>query len=281
MGGTFVITLREGFEAALVLGIVYAYLAKIGFREQYRSVTLGAALGAAASALLGAAVTYLSGPLLDIGPDVIVVAVLLTAVVVLTWHGWWMRQHARAIRGDVERRIDAAAASRRVWVVGLIAFTAVFREGAETVLFLWGLFSHTAAGGWSGLVGGVAGVAAAAGLGWAVFRGGTRLSLRRFFAVTSVLILFLAAGLFAAAIGKLAALGVLPQTDALWDTSGVLSEQSPVGAFLNGLIGYRAQPAALEVAGYAAYLAVAGVLIFGSLRAYPARATRLTDRAAR
>ena len=91
MGGTFVITLREGFEAALVLGLIYTYLDKIGARREFRYVTAGALLGVAASLLLGLMVTVLSGPLVDLGPDLIGAAVLFAASGTLTWHGWWMR----------------------------------------------------------------------------------------------------------------------------------------------------------------------------------------------
>src|SRR5262249_41461296 len=126
MGATFVVTLREAFEAALLLGIVYTYLDKIGARDDSRYVTLGAVLGALASVLLGALLSVLSGPLLDLGPDVIGTAVVFVAVVVLTWHGWWMRQHARAIKGDVQRRLEQADVAHRVWVVGTIAFVGVF-----------------------------------------------------------------------------------------------------------------------------------------------------------
>ena len=104
-------------------------------------------------------VTLLSGPLVDLGPDLIGAAVLFAASGTLTWHGWWMRQHARAVRGELEQRIDAAHARQQFWVVGVIAFTGVFREGAETVLFLWGLLTQigTHAGGSLLALGGVAG----------------------------------------------------------------------------------------------------------------------------
>jgi high-affinity iron transporter len=207
MGATFVVTLREAFEAALLLGIVYTYLDKIGARDDYRYVTFGGILGAVTSVLLGVALSVLSGPLLDLGPDVIGTAVIFVAVVVLTWHGWWMRQHARAIKSDVQRRLEQAGAGHRVWVVGTIAFIGVFREGAETVLFLWGLMTQTSVTGWGGVTGGALGIATAAVLGWAIFRGGRHVSLTRFFAVTSVLLLLVAAGLFSTGIGKLEAVG--------------------------------------------------------------------------
>ena len=274
MGATFLITLREAFEASLLLGLVYTYLDKIGARENFRWVTLGSALGLAASVAMGVAVGFLSGPLLDLGPDLIGAGVIFLAVVLLTWHAWWMQQHARGIRGEIQQRIDQAHVTQRLWIVGLIAFTGVFREGAETVLFLWGIMAQaTSAAGWGSVAGGVAGIATAAALGWAIFYGGKSVSLPRFFAITTALILLLAAGLFSTGLGRLQGLGVLPMTVTLWDTSGFLSDGSVVGSFLGGLVGYRARPSLLEVAGYAAYLLGAGFLVLaGSFRPAPARA---------
>src|SRR5437870_3168056 len=194
MGGTFVITLREGFEAALILGIVYTYLQKIGAQRHYRYATRGGLLGVLASIALGVVVTALSGPLLDLGPDLIGLGVIFVAVVVLTWHGYWMRQHARAVKGDVQRQIDEAQAAHRMWIIGVIAFTGVFREGAETVLFMWGLLTQaTSTSGWASALGAVLGLIMAASLGWAIFRGGRHVSLQQFFGVTSIFLLLLAA----------------------------------------------------------------------------------------
>ena len=267
MAATFVVTLREGFEAALLLGIVYACLDRFGARQHYRLVTLGGALGLVASILMAIAVTRLSGPLLDLGPDLVSAAVIFAAVGLLTWHSWWMSRHAQAMRGAVQRRVEEAEATRRFWVLGLIAFTGVFREGAETVLFLWGLLSQSAErASFRPLGAGVLGVATAAALGWMVFRGGTRLSVRRFFTVTTIALLLVAAGLFSTGLGKLQGLGVLPPTEALWDTSFLLSDHGLVGGFATGLIGYRARPTFVEVVGYAAYLVVAGGLFLGARR---------------
>jgi len=264
MGATFVITLREAFEASLILGIVYTYLEKIGARDSYRYVTWGGGLGLLASIGMGVGVGYLSGPLLDLGPDLIGTTVIFAAVVLLTWHAWWMQQHARSIRGQVQHQIEEARATQRLWLVGLIAFTGVFREGAETVLFLWGIMAQAASmNGWGNVLGGVTGVATAAAIGWAIFHGGRQLSLSKFFSVTTVFILLLAAGLFSTGIGRLQGLGFLPMGEPLWDTSFLLSDRNVLGSFLGGLVGYRARPSALEVTGYVVYLVVAAVLLWG------------------
>jgi high-affinity iron transporter len=264
MGATFVITLREAFEAALILGIVYSYLEKIGARVGFRYVTWGGALGLLASVAMGIAVTYLTGPLLDIGPEIITVVVIFAAGGLLTWHAWWMQQYARLIKGQVEQRIDLARARNRLWVVGLIAFTGVFREGAETVLFLWGILAQAGAeAGWGSVAGGVAGVACAAALGFTIFRSGKHVSLSRFFGITTAFIMLLAAGLLSNGIGRLQGLGILPLSDPIWSTSWLLSDGSVAGGFLSGLVGYRAQPTLPEVFAYVAYLIVAGALLFG------------------
>jgi len=266
MGATFVVVLREGFEAALLLGIVYAYLTQIGHPESRRYVTLGGALAVVASIAMGIAVSVLSGPLADVGPDVIALVVIFGAVALLSWHGWWMGRHSRELRGDLQRRVDAAHASHQLWMVGLIAFTGVFREGAETVLFLWGLMAQLEdLSGWTALAGGAAGLVTAAALGWLVFQGGRRLSVQRFFGITSLVILFLAAGLFSAGIGRLQGIGLLPGGDPLWDTSWLLDDHRSVGGFLAGLVGYRARPSGLEITGYVLYLAAASVLFLPGL----------------
>ena len=188
---------------------------------------------------------------------------MLLAVVLLTWHAWWMQQHARFIKGEVQHRIDEARAHNRLWVVGLIAFTGVFREGAETVLFLWGILAQAGAGtGWGSLAGGVAGVSAAAALGWGIFHGGQHVSLPRFFSVTTAFIMLLAAGLFSNGVGRLQWLGVLPASEPIWNTSWLLSDRSIAGGFLSGLIGYRSQPTLPEVGAYLVYLIVVWVLLF-------------------
>lgn len=262
MGATFIVTLREAFEAALILGIIYSYLEKVGAPDGVRYLIRGGIFGLLASVSMGIGVSYLSGPLLDVGPDLITIVVIFAAVGLLTWHAWWMRQHARLIRGQVQQRIDQARSSNRLWVVGLIAFTAVFREGAETVLFLWGIMAQAGGGGWGSVVGGIAGIGCATALGWAIFRGGRRLSLQHFFPVTAVFIMLLAAGLFSSGIARLQGMGLLPLSEPLWNTSWLLSDGSVTGGFLSGLVGYRSQPTLPEVCAYVVYVVVVGLLLF-------------------
>src|SRR4029453_5255325 len=177
MGATFVVTLREAFEAALLLGIVYTYLDKIGARAQAHYVTIGGALGLAASVGMGVGLTYPSGPGLGVGPDLVATVVIFGAVALLTWHGWWMQRHASAARGEIERRLDGARAQQQLWVGGLTALTGVLRGGAETVLFLWGLLAEASGGGSARIAGGALGVVVAAVLGWLIFHGGRHISL--------------------------------------------------------------------------------------------------------
>src|SRR2546422_4250146 len=203
---------------------------------------------------MGIAVTFLSGPLLDLGPDLVGAAVIFAAVGLLTWHGWWMSRHAHAMRSDVQRRVAEAEATRQLSILGLIAFTGVFREGAETVLFLWGLMSQTAEGAsWWGLAGGVLGVLTAAALGWTVFRGGARPRVRPLLAAPRAGPFVAAPGLFSTGLGELQAPGVLPVTHALWDSSALLSDHGLVGGFATGLLGYRARPTLVGGTGFTLY----------------------------
>jgi high-affinity iron transporter len=151
----------------------------------------------------------------------------------------------------------------------------VFREGAETGLFLWGFVTQVGAtSGWTSALGGVAGVGAAAALGWAIFYGGKHLSLSKFFSTTTVFIMLLAAGLFSTGVGRLQGLGLLPLGAPLWDTSFLLSDRTTLGGFLAGLVGYRARPSAWEVAAYVTYVVLAVRLFWGRTRTTGGRPQR-------
>ncbi len=266
MLATFLVLLREGFEAALILGIIYTYLAKVGARRHFRYATLGALGGALASGLMGVIVAQVSGPLLEVGPDVVGLTVTLVAVLVLTTMTIWMRVHGRAVKGAVEQRMDAALSSQNLWLIASLAFSSVLREGAESVLFIWGLLTQATAGGEAvqAALGGLLGIVAAAALAVALFRGFRRVNLRRFFDVTSVLLLLVAAGLLVTAVGRVQGLGWLPMPGTpLWDTSDWLDDHSLIGSILAGILGYRSRPSMVEAGAYAIYLLAAlGIMVW-------------------
>ena len=196
----FMIMLREGLEAALIVGIVAAYLVKTGRRDSLPAVWIG------------------------------------VAAAVILEHG-----------------IDRALVGGSLLGLAGVAFVSVAREGLETVLFMSVVFS-AAAPGPEPAIGAVLGLAVAVGIGIAIFAFGVRVDLRRFFQVTAVILIFVAAGLCAYAVHEFGEAGVIANTGTLFDISDVLPESSPIGAVLAGLFGYRSAPTSLEVLAYFAYL---------------------------
>jgi high-affinity iron transporter len=252
---TLLITWRESLEAALIVGILLTYLARSGQRAGVPYVWAGAA--AALLAALGCAAAS-NGLVASLDADLqelVQVAVLVLAVGVLTWMVLWMHRHARAIRGSLERRADAALARGRLFGLATIAFAAVFREGVETVLFLWGVVVQSAGARTLPLVlAGLTGAALAVGTAWLFFRGFRFLDLQTFFRVTGVLLLLVAAGLLTSAINKLIGLGYLsPLVPQVWNTAWLVRDESPLGRLLAALVGYRSRPSLLEVLAYCAY----------------------------
>jgi high-affinity iron transporter len=256
MIGVLLITWRETLEAALIVGILLTYLSRAGERGGMRWVWLGA--GAAVAAALGCGAA--SGSAIELlDPDtqeLLQAGILIVAVGVLSWMVLWMNRHGRAIRGDLQRKADRALEGGGSFGLAVIAFAAVFREGLETVLFLWGVVAErSATTGPSSLVAaGLLGAALAVATAWLFFRGFAFLNLQTFFRVTGLLLLLVAAGLLSAAINKLIALDWLPPlVPQVWNTSWLVRDGSPVGAFLSALIGYRSRPSLLEVLAFVAY----------------------------
>jgi high-affinity iron transporter len=255
---TLVITWRETLEAALIVGILVTYLARSEQRAGLRYVWGGTA-AAVCSAIALAAIS--GGALTFLDPDtheLIQTGIVFLAVAVLSWMVLWMGRHARAIRGELHRKADRVLEGGRLFGLAVIAFVAVFREGIETVLFLWGVVvQQGAAVAIVPLLGaGLAGSVLAIGTAWLFFRGTALLSLPTFFRVTGVLLLLVAAGLLASGVNKLIALDWLPAlVPQVWNTSWLVHEQSLVGAVLTALVGYRSRPSLLEVLAFAAYFA--------------------------
>ncbi|HEY7735867.1 MAG TPA: iron uptake transporter permease EfeU [Candidatus Limnocylindrales bacterium] len=263
MTPAFFLMLREGLEAALIVGIIGAYLVKIGHREQLRNVWLGVAAAIGLSIAAGILVVATVRDLPLVVQETFEGLAGLAAVAVLTWMIFWMRRHGRAIKGDLERGVDSALAGGSALALVGLAFVAVLREGLETVLFFLAILA-SAGTGLPTFIGGVAGLAIAVATGWAIFTAGVRIDLRRFFTITGVVLVFVSAGLVAFAIHEFGEAGLLVNTGSTFDLGAILPETGPLGSVLAGLFGYRSQPTPLELAGYLAYLIPVLILfVFG------------------
>jgi high-affinity iron transporter len=250
----FFLLLREGLEATLIVGIIGAYLVKIGRRDALRSVGVGVAGALVLSAIVGLVVTLTVGRLPVVVQEGLEGVAGLFAVAVLTWMLFWMRRQGRAMKGDLEQGVDLALAQGSVTALAGLAFAAVARESLETILFLFAIGSQTADLITSTLVGAAAGLAVAIAIGYAIFRLGVRVDLRRFFTWTGIVLIFVSAGLVAFAIHAFGEAGLIVNQGVVFDLRGVLPESSPLGSVLAGLLGYRSAPTLLELIGYGVYL---------------------------
>jgi high-affinity iron transporter len=253
MLATFFLMLREGLEAALIVGIVAAYLVKIGRRDALSRVALGVGAAIGLSIAIGVVVTLTIEELPELVQATAEALAALVAVGVLTWMLFWMRRQGRALKGELEHGVDLAISQGGTTALVALAFVAVIREGVETVLFLVPILSFNGTGV-DTVLGGLLGLAAAIGVGWAIFVAGRRVNLRRFFTATGTILIFVAAGLVAFAVAELGNAGLIANSGIAFDLGGVLSDSSPLGSILHGLFGYRSAPTPLELLGYVAYL---------------------------
>jgi len=251
----FVVTLREGLEAALIIGILLAYLHRVGYTAGTRSVWAGT-LAAIGLSLLGGLVIHLlagelSGELLDLFEG----GTMLLAVAILTYMILWMQRQARYLKAELQHRVDRALASGSQVALAAVAFTVVGREGIETALFLVA-GSLQAGSGLAYALAGLAGGGVAALLGYLLYRGSLKLNLRLFFNVTGVLLIVFAAGLLANGVKELQEVGVVPGIIRhVWDTYDLLQDNSEIGRLLATLFGYDASPSLTQVVAYFGYLA--------------------------
>jgi high-affinity iron transporter len=256
--------LREGVEAALIVGIILAYLARTGNGRYAGQIWLGVGAAVLASATIGIALFLTVGGLPEPYEQVFEGGTLVFAAGVVTWMLFWMRRQAAAVRGELQAAVARVLDHGGVVGLGLLAFTAVLREGLETSIFLVGQVEAAASADRAGdggplavLLGAVLGLAAATALGYGFYRGSRRIDLARFFRWTGIALVFIAAGLLAGAIHEFVEIGAIGVgTTRAFDLSGVLSDESGVGGFLRALVGYRASPELLTLAVHVTYLVV-------------------------
>ncbi len=256
----FLIMLREGIEAALIVGIVASYLVRTGRCEWLPALWVGVGLACAASLVAGAALDIVAGELPQRGQELFEAVIGLIAAAMLVSMVFWMRKAARSIKGELQAGVDAALSGEHQGfaLVGL-AFLAVVREGLESVFFLLAIFQQN--GGWGPALGAGLGILLAVAAGYAIYALGVKLNLRVFFRWTGILILFVAAGLVANAVRSLHEAGLwnhLQQN--VYDLGTTLPADGPLGAILSGFFGYQERAALGEVIAYLAFLVPALVL---------------------
>lgn len=257
MAASLLITLREGLEAALIISIILAFLARLGRRDQFRDVWLGTALAVAVSLGVGAAIFWTVGELGGRAEEVFEGAAMLLAVGVLSYMVLWMRRQARYIKAQLESQVESALQTGSVLAMGLLAFIVVVREGIETVLFLFSAW-RVAEDSQSLFLGGLIGLAIALAVGYSGYRGSRFINLRAFFNITGVLLILFAAGLLAHGLHEFQEAGLFPiLREEVWNTNGVLNEKMGLGSFLKAIFGYNGNPELLEVLFYFGYLASA------------------------
>jgi high-affinity iron transporter len=242
--------LREGVEAALIVSIILAYLARTGNARSFGKIWIGTGASLALSLVIGVALFLTIGELPSPTEQIFEASAMLLAAVVVTWMLFWMRRTAASIRGELQAGIDRALTTGSVWGLSALAFTAVIREGVETALFLLGQVtaaSQANEGALSTLAGAAIGLAAAGLLGYGFYRGARIINLRTFFTWTGLGLIFVAAGLVANAVHELIEVNVIQVgTGIAFDISDVLAHEpargNVLGQLLHAVFGYSSTP---------------------------------------
>ena len=271
--------LREGVEAALIIAIICAYLAKTGNRRLFPRIFLGAGLAVLVSAVLGIVIFVTVGSFQEPYEQLFEAATLIAAAGVVTWMLFWMRRQAASVRGELHAAIDRALDDGSANALAVLAFVAVIREGVETALFLVGQAAAASADGGAGsvLLGALVGVGIAAVLGVGFYQGSRRLNLATFFRWTGVALVFIAAGLLAHAAHELIEIGVITVgTQTLFDISAVLPHEpeggSVLGQFLAALFGYTSTPEVTTFVVWLTYVVVVLTLYLRPVKRRPLQA---------
>lgn len=257
MLASLLITLREGLEAALIIGIILAYLARTGNRQSFKPVWLGTSLAVLVSLIAGAVVYLVAGEFTGRAEEIFEGLAMFVAAGILTWMIFWMRKQAVNIKAHLHAQIQSVLTSGSSRGLVILAFVVVVREGIETVLFLFAA-TRVAESPLLFTVGGFLGLAIAIVIGYSIYKGSSKLNLRTFFNVTSLVLIFFAAGLLAYGIHEFIEAGIIPPlVEHVWDINHILSEKSTFGLFLKAILGYNANPSLIEVIAYPLYLALA------------------------
>jgi high-affinity iron transporter len=258
---SFLITLREGIEAALVVAIMLSYLVKTGAKIYAKPMYLGVILGIVASIAVAGLFELVAVEFEGSLEAVFEGSTLFLAAAILTTMIAWMARNSRAFSDDLKAKMDQVMRGSRYFGLAFLAFISVFREGVETVLFL-GSASFTSTGVQL-LVGGLLGLAVAALIGFAIIRYSVRLNLRTFFNVTGILLILFAAGLVSRGLFEFEEAGLVPSlVEHVWNSNWIVNDQSTLGSLLTSLLGYNGAPSLTEILGYVVYWVLVLYLVY-------------------
>ncbi len=254
MFASFLLSLREGLEAALIIGIVLAALRKMGRSNLSFAVWQGVLVAIAASVLAGMALNWLGAEFEGRAEVIFEGTAMLVAAVLLTWMVVWMSRQSAGMQAELEAGVRKASAGEgNRWALFGLALLAIGREGFELVLFLTAV--QMTANPLQAWLGAVLGLASAVALGWLFFASTKRLSLRQFFRVTNLLLVLFAAGLVAHGVHEFNEAGVIPAgIEHVWNVNPILDEKATVGQLLTALFGYNGNPSLTEILAYILYL---------------------------
>jgi high-affinity iron transporter len=268
MLSTFVIALREGLEAALIVGILVAYMVRTNRRELLKPLWTGVATALLASLALGAILSFTSAELTPRGEELFAGLTSFIAVGLVTWMVFWMKRAARTLRDELHGKVDSAIMGGPI-SLALVAFFAVAREGLETALFIYTNFKTVGAAS-SATVGLVLGLALAVALGYLIYNRSVKLNLSKFFTVTGVALIIVAAGVLSYGVHEFQELGWLPGADTfIWDVTPWIAKESILGSILGGTIGFDTTTSVVQFIAWAAYL-VAVLVPYLSKKSAPA-----------
>src|SRR6188474_3056419 len=263
---TYLLSLREGLEAALIIGILLGALSKIRRTDLSPTVWLGTLSAIGVSILTAVLLTSFGMSLQDPAEAIFEGITMLIAAGILTWMIFWMGKQARFLKSELEAGVNKAAASTGKRAVFWLAFMAVVREGVELAFFITAAFfagdqSQVTSNIIQTLAGTILGLGTAALLGWTLFATTVRLDLRRFFQVTGILLILFAAGLVAHGVHEFNEVGWIPSViEHVWNVDAIVSESSLPGQLLQTLFGYNSSPALTEMITYVLYLAIVSIL---------------------
>ncbi len=261
MFSNYLIGLREGLEAALVVGILVAYLVKTGRKDKLAPLWIGVGAAIAVSLAFGAVLTYGSNAMTFEAQEAFGGIMSILAVGFVTWMVFWMKRTARSMKTELHGKLDAAVAMGPI-ALAATATIAVGREGLETALFLWTNIQATGSSA-QPILGAILGLATAVVLGYLIYRRAVAINLAKFFTITGALLIVVAAGVLAYGFHDLQEAGILPGlNNTAYDISSWFAATSWYGTLLKGLFNFSPNPTVLEVVVWFAYLVPTMYLFF-------------------